>query len=106
MDTEPFASNEAVRGALLDIERACGQFIDRETEDPNLGVARSLIMSVLMRSCGITPALQKPTVATLWDAREKIQVSFGAPGDWGGPLCLALRKLYAFRMLVLAEFKT
>lgn len=94
-----------LRSTLLQLDHAVGALIDRDVEDDNLRDARCLITSALMRSCGVSPLLQRfafePGTIPIDDARSVIKAvhnAFGAPGDWGGDLGDALRSIYNLRL--------
>ncbi|MCC6907080.1 MAG: hypothetical protein IT430_03990 [Phycisphaerales bacterium] len=91
--------------ALVKLDRAVGALIDRDVEDDNLRDARCLLTSALMRSCGVSQLLQRfvfePENVSIVYARPVLKAvhdAFGAPGDWGGDLCDALRAIYNVRL--------
>ena len=92
---------ERFRVEIVALDTACANIIDRETEDANLHDARRLIVSALMRACGVSRLLaaalieREVSLAECVDVRKRVHEAIGALGDWCGDLCLALRRLYA-----------
>ncbi len=93
-------TNAAFVDAVRRIEAACGKLIERDSAYVD---ARSLIVTVLMRSVGIVDFLAASTMdhpREMTDLlRSKIHKAFGVPGDWGRetPLGRALSDLYQCR---------
>ncbi len=91
---------ERCRVECAAVAKACAAIIDRETEEVNLQDARCLIITALMRACGIRHLLsaglneRAVSLSECIDVRNRVHDAFGAPGDWGGELCEALRRLY------------
>lgn len=87
--------------AAIALERAVAALIDPNTEIQAFRDARSLICSALMRSVQVSPLLldnlMNPKAITIGRCRlvrDLVLAAFGAPGDWGGPIADALRRLY------------
>ena len=93
------------------LREACVNLIDEHAGDYRLKDARDLLRSALMLSVGIQPFLRdasigKATTRMAIEVCNRVYAAFGAPGDWGNGIEIALRKIYAIAGQIDAEVST